>query len=301
MIVVIILNLNKSKDLIACLESVYSQTNLDKKIIIVDNGSNDDSVFLVKTKFPDVILLESKVNLGVAGGRNLGINKAVKEFDFRYIVFLDNDVVLDKNYLMNLVDSFSFKKEIGIATPKCLSFQNPKLIEYAGGIDVNFYTGRIKNIGSGNFDDARFNKSRYLPACGGLFMTTKDVLKSVGKFDEKFNPYGWEDVDFSVRAKRKGYEIFYNPKAIVYHKGGKKTRTETASEYEFYKIKNYFYLLRKHATSFQKFTLTFCLPFTFLITFVNDIFNGVYKSPIYRLRGLLDIVRHRKIKKRKNI
>lgn len=288
MIVVIILNLNKSKDLIACLESVYLQNNLDKKIIIVDNGSNDDSVFLVKTKFPEVILLESKVNLGVAGGRNFGINTAVKEFDFRYIVFLDNDVVLDKNYLMNLVDSFSVNKDIGIAAPKCLSFQNPKLIEYAGGIDINFYTGRIKNIGSGKFDDTHFNKSRYLTACGGLFMTTKDVLKNIGMFDERFNPYGWEDVDFSVRVKKKGYKIFYNPRAIIYHKGGKKIRTHLASEYESYKIKNYFYLLRKHATVFQLFTLIFCLPFTLFLTFMSDMLTGNGKALIYKFKGLIE-------------
>lgn len=289
LIVIIILNLNKSGDLIECLESIYSQNCSNIKIIVVDNGSTDDSVSLVKTKFPDVIIEESKSNLGVAGGRNLGIKSALSKLDFKYILFLDNDVIIEKNFIHNIVNSFSLDKKIGIAAPKCLSFQDPKTIEYAGGLRVNFYFGIIKNIGYGKQDDGNFNSPKFLDSCGGLFMTTNSVLNEVGLFDEKFNPYGWEDVDFSIRAKQKGIKIFYNPHAVVLHKGGKRSRKGSTAQYESSKIKNYFYLLSKHATIIQKITLLFCLPCILLFALFSDLGSGNYKSLFYKLKGIIDI------------
>lgn len=290
LIIIVILNLNRSKDLVACLDSVYAQNIYDKEIIVIDNGSVDDSINLVKTEFPKVTIIESKFNLGVAGGRNIGIKTAFEKFDFKYILFLDNDVILEKDFLSYLVNSFSLNNEIGIAAPKCISYNEPRKIEFAGGINVNLYTGNIKNIGNGQPDNSNFIEPKFLKSSGGLFMTTKSVLNSVGFFDEKFNPYGWEDVDFSLRVRQKGFKIYYNPKAIVYHKGGKRVRTDLVEEYESSKIKNYFYLLKKHATILQRFTLIFCLPFILIFSLANEMFIGNHKLIIYKFKGLAKII-----------
>lgn len=281
--------MNKSEDLKACIGSVYEQNFNNIEIIVIDNGSSDNSAVMVKTYFPKVTLIESRENLGVAGGRNVGIKTAFEKFNFSYLLFLDNDIILEKNFLKHMINSFSLRKETGIAAPKCLSFQEPRLIEFAGGINVNLFAGKIKNIGNGKPDNAYYSKPQFLKASGGLFMTSKHVLNTVGHFDEKFNPYGWEDVDFSMRVRKKGFKIFYNPNAIVYHKGGKKARTDLIEEYEASKIKNYFYLLKKHATVFHWCTLFFCLPFIFMFTVIKEMISGNHKYIRYKLKGFIEI------------
>ena len=122
----------------------------------------------------------------------------------------------------------------------------------------------------------------------GICLVSNDVINSIGVFDEKFNPYGWEDVDFSLRARRHGYKIFYNTEAIIYHKGGKKGRGPV-KEYELAKVKNYFYLLRKHANYFQLAIVFSLLPLKVLCLVAKELYRGEVKILLAQFRGVLSL------------
>jgi GT2 family glycosyltransferase len=289
LVIIVVLNLNKKEDILICLESVSSLIYSPFKIVVVDNGSTDGSVEAIKSKFPQIHLIESKINLGVAGGRNLGIKYVNEKFNYKFILFLDNDIVIEKCALSKMVQSFDLNKNIGISTPKCLMMNSPGIIAYAGGMSINLFTGIVADIGNGEKDEGQFEQPNFIGACGGLSLISKNVINDIGIFDERFNPYGWEDVDFSIRARKKGFKIIYNPKAIVYHKGGIKGRGKAISEYEFSKAKSYFYLIRKHTNIFQILTICFILPLRVSIIIIKEIFKGDFKILLAQIRGFLSL------------
>ena len=190
-----------------------------------------------------------------------------------------------------MVESFNVNENIGIVTPKCYLTSLPDVIGYAGGMYVNLYTGQINDIGNGEQDKGQFDVSKFIPAAGGLCLVSKKLFEEVGIFDENFNPYGWEDVDLSLRAKKKGLGVFYNHNAIVFHKGGKKGRGKAISGYEFSKSKNYFYLIRKHANIFQLVTICSVLPFRILMIIFRELIVGDLKTISAQLRGIFSLLK----------
>ncbi len=288
-VAVIVLNFNKKNEVLDCLKSISMMDYSEFEVIIVDNGSTDGSAEAIKSIYPDVHLVSSNKNLGVAGGRNLGIKYADENLDYNYLLFLDDDILIDKKALSEMVCSFNNDKNIGIVTPKCYISGLPGIIGYAGGMSVNLFTGRINDIGNGEKDTGQFDKSGFISSCGGLCLISRKLFNEVGHFDEKFNPYGWEDVDLSLRAKQKGFKIFYNHKAVMYHKGGKKGRGKAINDYEFSKAKNYFYLIRKHASIFQIIIAGSVLPFRVMNIILKELFNGEFKILSAQLRGFLSL------------
>jgi GT2 family glycosyltransferase len=288
LVVIIILNYDNKPDTLVSLESVSKLEYSPFEIVLVDNGSRDDSVEEIKRKYPDVHLIESKTNLGVAGGRNLGIRYSNENFDYSFLFFLDNDIAIKPDALSQMVSSFDSEEKVGIVSPKCY-VENTNVIKYAGGMSINFFTGLITDIGGGQEDDGQFDEFKFIPASGGLCLVSRIVINEIKSFDERFNPYGWEDIDFSIRTVKAGFKVFYNYKAVIYHKGGKIGRGKKIDEYEYSKLKNYFTLIRKHANIFQLLTIFLILPFRVLSITAKEILNrkaGDVFSPIrgfYRL------------------
>jgi hypothetical protein len=284
LVAIIILNHNKKGDTLECLDSVNNMDYSPFEIVVVENGSKDGSAVAIKSRFPKVHLLESEINLGVSGGRNLALNFINEKFDYKYIFILDNDTVIEKNTLSEMVKSFNSKHNIGIVTPKCYMMNSPGIINYAGGISVNLFTGNISDIGIGEKDSGQFDQPGFITSSAGLCLISNDVINRIGVFDEKFNPYGWEDVDFSLRARHQGFKIYYNPDAIIYHKGGRRGRG-AVEEYEYAKIKNYFYLIRKHANFLQLIVVFSVFPFKILKLITKELYHGEFKILSAQIRG----------------
>jgi len=291
LVAIVILSYNKKKDILECLDSIFNLDYNEFEVIVVDNGSSDGSVEEIKTKYPNVHLIESKINLGVAGGRNLGVKCANEILKYKFLLFLDDDIVIDKSALSEMISSFNSDGNIGIVTPKCYLTNMPRVIGYAGGMSVNLFIGKITDIGGGVIDVGQLDQSKFISSSAGLCLLRKELFNKVGMFDEKFNPYGWEDVDFSLSARQKGFKIFYNHKAVVFHKGGKKGRGKAIAEYEFSKSKNYFYLIRKHANILQLLTLSIFLPVRALIIITKEILRGELKTISAQFRGILSLIK----------
>ncbi len=284
LIVIIILNLNKREDVLKCLESVFKLDYSPYEVIVVDNGSTDGSVEAISKAFPEVHLIKRTDNAGVAGGRNLGIEYADSNFQYQYLLFLDNDTLVDKGFLGELLRGIQRDDRIGITTPKCYRMSSPEVIAYAGGINVNLYTGSIYDIGSGEVDNGQYDKPTFVPSCAGLFLVKKEALSQIGWFDEVFNPYGWEDVDFSLRARKKGFKILYVPRALVYHKGGKGGRG-ALPEYERHKVRNFFVLMRRHTNLLQWACFVCLIPLRAIFFIMRGLVRGNFKIVSAQVRG----------------
>ncbi|MGE5446394.1 MAG: glycosyltransferase family 2 protein [Ignavibacteriales bacterium] len=287
LVVIIILNLNKKEEILKCLEDVFKLDYSPYEVVVIDNGSTDGSADAISKAFSEVHLIRSINNLGVSGGRNLGIEYANNNFRYKYLFFLDNDTLVEDSSLTKLTEALKNDKEAGLAFPKAYR-EFPSKIIMSVGIYVNLYIGSIYDIGAGEIDQGQYNLPRHVLACGAFgFLAKKEVFSQIGWFDEIFNPYGWEDVDFSLRTRKEGFKILYIPEALIYHKGGKAGRGPLP-EYEKYKIRNFFILMRRHTNSLQWICFVILIPLKATFRIIKELYHGNSKVVLAQFRGFLD-------------
>ncbi|MDH3615898.1 MAG: flippase-like domain-containing protein [Gammaproteobacteria bacterium] len=256
-VALIVLNYQRKDLLLQCLEAASATLHASCQIVVVDNGSTDGSADAAERAFPDAIVLRNEDNQGVAGGRNVGACWVRENLGANYLVFIDNDTLLEPESIGELVRRCADDPSVGLVAPKAFRKKGDRVLLSAGGLKFNPYTGVLHDVASGEIDDGNFNQPRYVQACPGFaFLVRRDVFDRVGFFDEHFNPYGWEDADFSLRASGHGYRIAYAPMAVVYHLGGRAGRGAVIG-YEYHKARSMFYFVRRHTNLVQ--WLCFCL------------------------------------------
>jgi GT2 family glycosyltransferase len=217
-VALVVLNWNGINDTLRCLDSLISQDYKNFKIVVVDNGSIDDSVQKLeaykKRTRSDIIILANQKNLGFAGGVNVGISYALKH-KFDSIALFNNDATADKSWLSHLVASLR-DSEVGVATG---------LLLRAGGRTIDS-TGEFYTTWGLSFPRNRDDSIRQIPEAGPVFAATggaslyrSRLFGQIGLFDESFFAY-YEDVDVSFRAQLAGWGVCFNPEAIAYHKQG---------------------------------------------------------------------------------
>jgi len=209
---VVIVSWNGERFLEPCLSAVLAQTLEDYEIIVVDNGSTDGSVELVRSRFPGVRLIENKRNLGYAGGANVGFQSATGEV----LALLNQDTVPHPDWLAELLAVLDGDKEIGIVGSKILSTDGVTL-QHAGAY-LPWPLVQGIHYGRGEKDEGQYNELREVDYVTGAAMAIKrPVLEAVGLFDEGFFPGYFEDVDLCFRARQAGYRVVYVPRAVVLH------------------------------------------------------------------------------------
>jgi len=248
---IIILNWNGYKDTIECVESLYKINYKNYKIIIVDNGSADESVKILKNKFPQIKLIENEKNIGYAEGNNVGIRFALGN-KAEYILLLNNDTVVGSQFLKELVDTAEKKNIIGIVSPIIYYFSKP---------DIVWSTGRYKNY-SGlypyiDYEYSKKDKGQYASSqavdgvTGCCILVKRDVFEKIGYLDKDYFLYV-EDTDFCIRVKRAGYNIVYNPKAKVWHKVSASSGGEENNTKDYYLNRNLILFARKNLRGIEK-------------------------------------------------
>lgn len=273
-VAVVILNHDRRDLLIECLASVTAQHHPSVEIVVVDNGSSDGSADAVARDFPAVYVLRQSRNLGVAGGRNAGLAWVSANLSASYLFFIDNDTSLDPQAVSQLVATATADSAIGLVAPKAFRRRGDTTLASAGGMKFNPYIGAAWDVASGQSDRGQYDEPRDVAACPGFaFFVRREVFTAIGAFDENFNPYGWEDVDFSLRALRAGFRLAYAPAAIVYHAGGRAGRGPNLL-YERYKAQKMIYLVRRHSTPTQWICFLFLFPIRGAYRALREIVTG---------------------------
>ena len=239
----VVLNWNNKDDTLACLRSLRQQEGADAHIIVVDNGSTDNSVSEITDHFPDLCVIETGANLGYAAGNNIGISDAIKG-QFEYIFVINNDTVLDPSCMANLVTELRRCPHAGAAAPKSLFLDQPDLIYFAGGV-IGSDGGTI-HVGIGVSDGPQYcqaSDAEWLTGCAIMFR--KEALRRVGLFEPKYFLL-YEDADWSLRARKAGYVLRFAPKARLWHKTSSSFGATWSSAYMYYHTRNSFLWLERN-------------------------------------------------------
>lgn len=208
---VVVPNWNGEKLLAVSLPSIDQQTFTDFEVIVVDNGSKDNTVSYIKASFPHFRVIELPKNFGFAKAVNVGI----KNSQGQYVVLINNDTKIDKDCLKFLFEAAEEHLEVGFVAAKMLNFFQPRNIDGAG--DWIDSVGHASSIGLGEEDGPKFNKAGYVfLTSGGGSLFKKEVFEKVGLFDEDYFAY-FEDVDLCFRAQLLGFKGWYEPRAVIYH------------------------------------------------------------------------------------
>jgi len=254
---------NHKNDTLECLDSLekidYPKERME--IIVADNGSMDGSQDSIKDKFKQMaprgwsklILIENKVNLGHSAGTNRAYEKTSPKA--KYILKLDNDVTLASDSLIKSVKEMEKNSDIGLLGAKILNYYNPDAItQTTGAVFWDFFFGKSKLINS--------LEPIYCDHVTGCYALVRKKAIGHNFFDEKFFVYG-DDVDFSLRIKRKGFKVLYLPKVKVWHKVSVSTGASGSSAFAiYYCTKNKLRLEKKWGKLYHK---LFFYPFFFFI------------------------------------
>ncbi len=286
-IAIIVLNYNKKPDLMEALESIFDSDYPNFNVVVVDNDSTDGSADAVAEHFSQAHLIRNPENSGVSKGRNTGWRYADENYDSEYVIFLDDDTVVTRDFLSKLVAAFHKYPEAGVLAGKAFTNIADRQLMTVD-ISTNYYTGLVYDLGVGELDEGQFDVPREVDAAGGFaFMVRAALFRKLNAFDERYSPYGWEDVDFSLRARKEGYTVRYVPDARLCHKGTKAGRKPIAG-YERHKIKNYLYLLKQHANPLQKLCCLVAVPMKGVYIVVQMIITGNAKVITSQLRGFYE-------------
>jgi GT2 family glycosyltransferase len=214
---IVILNLNGHEHTRDCLESLRQVRYLNREVILVDNGSTDDSPRLLRQQFPEIRLLTSQRNLGFGGGCNLGIEDALGR-GTDYVLLLNNDTLVDPDFLLSLVQAGEADSRNTILGPKIYYASDPRRIWFAGGF-VSLVSGRYGHIGQGKIDEnsgsVNATATGWITGCALLIKSF--VFEEIGLLDSKLFAYA-EDADFCFRNRAAGYKCILVPSAKVWHK-----------------------------------------------------------------------------------
>ena len=215
-IYVVMLNWNLPDETAECIQSVMNSLSPDTHIVLVDNGSQDNSVELIKQHFGTSIeLIENKTNLGFAGGVNAGLRHAL-ENGARSILILNNDTTIDASMINYLIETAENHPKAGLVGPVIYHSDQTQRIWRVGDVDVPVLPlpMRLADRRVTSADNTEFRLG-YITACGMLIR--REVLEMIGFFDERYFMY-YEDADFCQRAKNAGFEIWCSPQAKMWHK-----------------------------------------------------------------------------------
>jgi len=214
---VVILNWNNYRDTARCLDSFGSVTYANYLIYVVDNGSIDDSALRLGENFKNDFIrcILNPENLGFASGCNKGIAQALAD-GCEYLLLLNNDcIICDPGFLDKAVEFAESRPECGIEGGKILFWPETDRIWSTGGYVK--LIGAEKHIGHNKLDRGQYEVVRERKFISGAFMLIKrEVVAAIGLLPEAYF-FGKEEWEYSLRAARTGFKVFYNPKVTVYH------------------------------------------------------------------------------------
>jgi GT2 family glycosyltransferase len=298
---IVVLNWNTSNETIECLKSLENQTYKNFEVILIDQGSQREEQeklkdFLKKEKNLRIRFIQNKRNVGFCEGNNIGIRKSRGDI----LVFLNNDTIVDRYWLENLVKPFDNPK-VGVTGSKIFLYDGKRndTIQYAGG-KLTFLDAVMEGAGTKNKKEYDKMKETFW-AMGASFAVQKKIFDELDElFPKEYFMY-FEEVDLCWRIKNLGYMVVFCPKSVVYHKGSVSAkRSRTLMIKTKLNIRNRLLTFWRNLPTYQAFLLTpMIIGYDFLIA-VKRLFQGDSHFLTSLILGILDFVRiYPKMKKPK--
>jgi len=238
---VIQVNYERPSDTIECIRSLQQSRYPHLRIVLVDNGSQDNSVELLKEEFPELPLICIPKNIKFTGGHNAGIRAAL-ETGATHVFILNNDTILDPDTIPCLMQAME-NDHWDVVVPKIVYYDDPQIIWSAGAHYRSFPPGVVMN-GLLKPDAPRYNRAGPLDyATGCAFIARREVFDVIGGFDDDFGLYN-DDWDFFYRLKHAGFKTGYIPQARILHKVSRTLGRYPAGQ-RFYIARNSVLFFRK--------------------------------------------------------
>lgn len=289
-VTIIILNYKGLDDTVECLESLKKIDYPNYETIVVDNNEDSAEADALWARYDHfVTVITNGDNAGFAEGNNIGIRYARDELQPDYYLLLNNDTIVDKGLVAELVKVAEESDGVGAVAAKIRMYYDPQRIE-STGLAVNMWTGvsRRRNWRAKDAD-GRFDNIRYLDAAStNGFLIPRSTIEKIGLFDKDVFIYH-DDVDFCLRARKAGLSVLFAPGAVIWHKVGAATRKTTGLP-QYYIARNNFRFMKRNATrlqylSFLTYYVTLHAP---LMTLAYILYFRSLKVAVRHLQGVWD-------------
>ncbi|MBU8870467.1 MAG: glycosyltransferase family 2 protein [Gemmatimonadales bacterium] len=288
---VVVLNWNGRHDLEDCLRSLRDSGYVGLRVLMVDNGSEDDSVVWTRKHHPEVEIIETGQNLRWAGGNNVALRKLQEEKFAGKILLLNNDTIVPQGSLERLVGAFDEDPEAWAATPRICYAHDPARVWYDGG-RIGRYSGWVRHHGIRQVAGKLEPGPRYVEyGTGCALLLDPRVLHEVGELDEQYFLYG-EDADYSLRITEAGGRILHVPRALVLHKVSASLGANTPQKLRL-RSRSHIRLLRQHWPPSRWLFLFFGQAVFLGGHSVYHLWHGRPEAAFAVLQGALDQLRER--------
>ena len=291
---IITINYNGLKDTSELIETLPLEDE-SIEVIVVDNASKKDEATVIEQRYPQVKVIRSNINLGFAGGNNLGI-KAARG---KYLFFINNDTILRwkmedvrGKMFQPLIKRLESSPKVGMVSPKIRFTWGDNPIQFAGYTPLSRITMRNRAIGCGESDKGQYNTAHLTPyAHGAAMMVKREVIEKVGLMPECYFLY-YEELDWSMMIRQAGYDIWYEPAMTIYHKESQSTGQQSPLR-TYYITRNRLLFVKRNNTS-----ITRLLSYLYLICMVatRDILKHTCKRRFdlvkATIKGICDFIFH---------
>ncbi len=296
-VIVVVLNWNNAEDTLQCLESLKQVEYQSFKVIVVDNGSNDDSPkeiksFLYQTNAYTSEFIQNSENLGYGGGNNEGIRIALRK-GAEYVLILNNDVSVSPRFINKLVEVAEARKKAGVLAPSIYYKREPEILWYGGQAHINWKKVDKEMInmsleGKELPENAQVRRTEFVT--GACMFVRRAVFEEVGLFRDDYFLY-FEDADFSERVKSSGWNLVWVPHAKVWHKVSATSRASLgAPNMNYYNTRNSMLFVRRHGPAWAGWYIHLWAYLKYIKQITKLVFSRKYNPETSRavLRAIKD-------------
>lgn len=225
-------------------ESLAKISYPNYSLVVVDNGSTDNSLDILERLQPQAVVLRNKSNLGFTGACNRGLTYCLSQ-PFDYVLFLNNDLVVEPDFLDHLVTAAG---ERTMTVPKSYLYDSPGRLDDSLG-EFDWMRGRWKSRILGSRPTPEFDRTRPVESANlSCLLVPIGLFREVGLLDDNFFIY-YDDTDFVRRARQSGYELWFVPSSVLHHRKGATIGGSKTAFGLYYLTRNRPYLIRKHIRS----------------------------------------------------
>ncbi|MCP4649209.1 MAG: glycosyltransferase family 2 protein [PVC group bacterium] len=276
---VVIVTWNAQKFIRECLDSVFNQSVQDMEVIVVDNGSTDDTLNILNEFQSKILLIKNSENKGFCFANNQALRRVIG----RYVLTLNSDIVLDNDYITCLKNHLVERKDVGMAQGKFLRMDRRTI----DGLGLKLsWAKRLFNIAEGQIDRGQYDKQREIfGPCAAAALYKRELVQAVqheGDFFDNSFFFLVEDFDVAWRAQKLGWKALYEPQAVCYHYRSSSDHVSLFKQY--LSFRNRYFLLIKNA---DLKTFLIGIPYVFIYDFPRLLFL-LFRNP-YTVQALREI------------